>query len=264
MTSTGSRGQTTRASRRTGARRRSPRGGWSATRTSTPPRSGSSRWTAGAQPRQFTAGKKRDLAPRWSPDGTRLAFISNREGESKQLFVIPVEGGEPLRLTELDEDVEEVTVVARLQPARLQLPRARPGVRRGGRRSCASRAGSPALHSSSTASAGSATGGGTSSPSGRRLAPPSQLTDGDYEDRRPGLVAGREEARLRLGPPGRTGTSSSVAPPLRGRRGRRRAAAADRGRGPYSAPVCSPDGSQIACRFSPRTARLSASTARSR
>ena len=61
-------------------------------------------------PRRLTAGPKQDLAPRWSPDGTRLAFVSNR-GEkikAKQLYVIPVAGGEPSRLTELDEDVGEV------------------------------------------------------------------------------------------------------------------------------------------------------------
>jgi dipeptidyl aminopeptidase/acylaminoacyl peptidase len=29
---------------------------------------------AGGAPRRFTAGPRRDLEPRWSPDGSRLAF----------------------------------------------------------------------------------------------------------------------------------------------------------------------------------------------
>jgi dipeptidyl aminopeptidase/acylaminoacyl peptidase len=61
-------------------------------------------------PRRFTTGEKRDGTPRWSPDGSRLAFTSSRaEKEPGQLFVLPVEGGgEALRLTRLKEDVQDV------------------------------------------------------------------------------------------------------------------------------------------------------------
>lgn len=55
----------------------------------------------GGEPRQFTAGAKRDSAPRWSPDGRRLAFLSERGEEKPQLYVIPSDGGEGRRLTEL-------------------------------------------------------------------------------------------------------------------------------------------------------------------
>src|SRR5215510_12863929 len=58
--------------------------------------------TAGGEPRRFTTGRKRDTAPRWSPDGSRLAFVSERVLKQKaQLYIIPADGGEPARLTEL-------------------------------------------------------------------------------------------------------------------------------------------------------------------
>ena len=62
--------------------------------------------TAGGEPRRFTAGPRRDTAPRWSPDGARLAFVSEREAKKKgQLYVMPVAGGEPTRLTDLRHGV---------------------------------------------------------------------------------------------------------------------------------------------------------------
>ncbi len=62
--------------------------------------------TAGGEPRRFTTGPKRDTAPRWSPDGSRLAFISEREVRSKaQLYVMPADGGEPAKLTDINNGV---------------------------------------------------------------------------------------------------------------------------------------------------------------
>jgi dipeptidyl aminopeptidase/acylaminoacyl peptidase len=60
-----------------------------------------------AAPRRFTSGAKQDADPRWSPDGSQLAFTSNREGKTMQLYVMPLAGGEPRPLTSLKEDVTQ-------------------------------------------------------------------------------------------------------------------------------------------------------------
>jgi dipeptidyl aminopeptidase/acylaminoacyl peptidase len=52
-------------------------------------------------PRALTSGKHRDTAPRWSPDGCSLAFLSDRDGDRSQLFVLPLNGGEARQLTRL-------------------------------------------------------------------------------------------------------------------------------------------------------------------
>jgi dipeptidyl aminopeptidase/acylaminoacyl peptidase len=55
--------------------------------------------------RRFVTSMKRDDSPRWSPDGKRLAFLSNRE-ETTQIYVMPVDGGEAVALTKGKMDVE--------------------------------------------------------------------------------------------------------------------------------------------------------------
>src|SRR5204862_1922960 len=59
------------------------------------------------EPRRLTAGVKKDASPRWSPDGSQIAFTSNRDGDVAQLYVIPVGGGEPGKLTDGREAATE-------------------------------------------------------------------------------------------------------------------------------------------------------------
>jgi dipeptidyl aminopeptidase/acylaminoacyl peptidase len=64
-----------------------------------------------SKPRRLTyAAKGNDSQPRWSPDGSELAFISTRDDDKPQLFVLALAGGEAQQITktkELSEGVEE-------------------------------------------------------------------------------------------------------------------------------------------------------------
>jgi dipeptidyl aminopeptidase/acylaminoacyl peptidase len=54
--------------------------------------------TEGDQRRQLTNAPKKDSHPRWSPDGKRILFESNRSGEN-QLWLINIDGGEARQVT---------------------------------------------------------------------------------------------------------------------------------------------------------------------
>ncbi|MFN2490636.1 MAG: prolyl oligopeptidase family serine peptidase [Actinomycetota bacterium] len=60
--------------------------------------------TDGGRPEQLTFAPARDGAPRFSPDGTMLLFLSDRSGRA-QPWVMPVGGGEARRVAELEGDV---------------------------------------------------------------------------------------------------------------------------------------------------------------
>jgi dipeptidyl aminopeptidase/acylaminoacyl peptidase len=69
----------------------------------------SSLWIASldgkSPPRRLTNAGKKDSHPRWSPDGSKILFQSNRSGTS-QLWVIEVGGGEARQLTTLATGAE--------------------------------------------------------------------------------------------------------------------------------------------------------------
>ena len=84
--------------------------------------------TGGASaPRKLTADGSN--APRWSPDGTRLAFLASRggdgEGNPRQIFVLRLDGGEGQPLTHLKNgltsyqwspDSKRIVAVSRIGP----------------------------------------------------------------------------------------------------------------------------------------------------
>jgi dipeptidyl aminopeptidase/acylaminoacyl peptidase len=62
----------------------------------------------GAAP--LTAGLQRDRLPRWSPDGSALAFVSHRDGAppGSELYVLRVDGGEPARIVAWPEEIDDL------------------------------------------------------------------------------------------------------------------------------------------------------------
>lgn len=54
--------------------------------------------SAGGRAVQLTSNPAYDFMPVWSPDGSKIAFASNRHGNF-DVFVVDAQGGEPLRLT---------------------------------------------------------------------------------------------------------------------------------------------------------------------
>jgi len=63
--------------------------------------------TKGGKPRQFTSGKYKDLQPRWTPDGKKIAFLSDRGDSEKpaQIFVANFKGGKKRQLTHIDGQI---------------------------------------------------------------------------------------------------------------------------------------------------------------
>jgi dipeptidyl aminopeptidase/acylaminoacyl peptidase len=84
--------------------------------------------TAGGDARQYTRGDKSATAPEWAPDGSMLAFLSDREKDGeRQIWMIRADGGEAWAVTShkggissfhFSPDGKQLVFVANDQPAK--------------------------------------------------------------------------------------------------------------------------------------------------
>jgi acylaminoacyl-peptidase len=61
----------------------------------------------GTNHRPLTSGNHNDASPRWSPDGTRLAYLSDTDGK-QQLYIRWMDTGQTARITNLDQSPEAI------------------------------------------------------------------------------------------------------------------------------------------------------------
>jgi dipeptidyl aminopeptidase/acylaminoacyl peptidase len=63
--------------------------------------------TPGADPIALTSEDESSTHPRWSPDGKYIAFLSGRDDEKTQIWLLNRLGGEAEKLTDTAQDVDE-------------------------------------------------------------------------------------------------------------------------------------------------------------
>src|SRR5262249_57456816 len=59
---------------------------------------------ASGQTRPLTFSGRNDSSPQWAPDGTSIAFLSDRDGAS-QIYRLPMRGGDAEKLTDRKDAV---------------------------------------------------------------------------------------------------------------------------------------------------------------
>lgn len=96
------------AIRRVGAPQVSPDGKWIAYDVSTIDLAANARRSAiylipssGGVPKKITDGAKQDEGPSWSPDGKWIAYASNRDQNSKQVYIYDVAAGTSRKMSDL-------------------------------------------------------------------------------------------------------------------------------------------------------------------
>src|SRR5580692_373300 len=62
----------------------------------------------GSDHRPLTTGNRSDVSPRWSPDGTRIAYLSDADGK-QQIYVRWMDTGQTARITNLDQSPDAIT-----------------------------------------------------------------------------------------------------------------------------------------------------------
>jgi acylaminoacyl-peptidase len=61
----------------------------------------------GSDHRPLTTGNRSDSTPRWSPDGTRIAYLSDADGK-QQIYVRWMDSGQTARITNLEEGPDAI------------------------------------------------------------------------------------------------------------------------------------------------------------
>ena len=61
----------------------------------------------GTDHRPLSTGNRSDVSPRWSPDGLRLAYLSDVDGK-QQLYIRWMDTGQTARITNLDQSPDSI------------------------------------------------------------------------------------------------------------------------------------------------------------